>query len=116
MLTGSAASRADAAGLPRFLVPVVSLAGLVLFQAGLMLQPSQQAVVLALWLAMAVFGAAGAVGYVVMCQVPTRADRAGVDGREHAVARRCIPDPGGDRLDPRSLAAHSVGRLGPGRL
>ncbi|MBN9488375.1 MAG: MFS transporter [Alphaproteobacteria bacterium] len=69
MLTGSAASRAAAAGLPRFLIPIVSLAGLVLLQAGLMLQPSQPAVVLVLWLGMAVFGAAGAVGYIVICQM-----------------------------------------------
>jgi sugar phosphate permease len=69
MLSGSAASRALAAGLPRFLVPVVSLAGLVLLQAGLMLQPSRHAIVLVLWLGMAVFGAAGAVGYVVMAQM-----------------------------------------------
>lgn len=69
MLTGSAASRAHAAGLPRFLIPIVSLAGLVLLQVGLMLQPSQHAVVLLLWLGMAMFGAAGAVGYVVMSQM-----------------------------------------------
>jgi predicted MFS family arabinose efflux permease len=69
MIAGSAASRADAAGLPRFLVPIVSLAGLVVLQAGLMLQPSQPTVVIVLWLAMAVFGAAGAVGYVVTCQM-----------------------------------------------
>lgn len=69
MLTGSAASRASAVGLPRFLVPIVSLTGLVLLQVGLMLQPSQPTVVLVLWLGMAVFGAAGAVGYVVMCQM-----------------------------------------------
>jgi sugar phosphate permease len=69
MLTGSAASRANAAGLPTFLVPIVCLAGMVLLQAGLMLQPSQPSVVLVLWLAIAVFGAAGPVGYVVMCQM-----------------------------------------------
>jgi MFS family permease len=69
MLSGSAASRAHAAGLPRFLIPIVSLAGLVLLQVGLMLQPSQHAVVLGLWLGIAVFGAAGAVGYVVMAQM-----------------------------------------------
>lgn len=69
MLTGSAAGRANAVGFPPFLVPIVSLAGLVLLQVGLMLQPSQPSVVLALWLAMAVFGAAGPVGYVVMCQM-----------------------------------------------
>ena len=117
MLTGSAASRANAAGLPPFLVPIVSLAGMVLLQAGLMLQPSQPSVVLVLWLAIAVFGAAGTGG---LCRdvpdVSTRADRAGLDGREHADAWWCIPGPGGDRLDPRSLAAHRVGRLGSGRL
>jgi predicted MFS family arabinose efflux permease len=69
VLTGSAASRANAAGLPSFLVPIASLVGLVLLQAGLMLQPSQPSVVLVLWLAIAVFGAAGPVGYVVMCQM-----------------------------------------------
>jgi MFS family permease len=69
VLTGSAASRANAAGLPSFLVPIVCLAGLVLLQAGLMLQPSQPSVVLVLWLAIAVFGTAGPVGYVAMCQM-----------------------------------------------
>jgi MFS family permease len=69
VLTGSAASRANAAGLPSFLVPIVCLAGLVLLQAGLMLQPSQPSVVLVLWLAIALFGTAGPVGYVVMCQM-----------------------------------------------
>ena len=69
VLTGSAASRANAAGLPSFLVPIVCLAGLVLLQAGLMLQPSQPSVVLVLWLAIALFGTAGPVGYVVVCQM-----------------------------------------------
>jgi sugar phosphate permease len=69
MLAGSAASRANAAGLPRFIVPIVCLAGMVLLQVGLMLQPSRPSVVLVLWLAIAVFGAAGPVGYVVMCQM-----------------------------------------------
>jgi predicted MFS family arabinose efflux permease len=72
MLTGSAASRATAAGLPPFLVPIVSLAGLVLLQAGLILQPSQPLVVTGLWLAMAVFSAVGAVGYVAICQMYPR--------------------------------------------
>jgi MFS family permease len=69
VLTGSAASRANAAGLPSFLVPIVCLVGMVLLQAGLMLQPSQPSVVLVLWLAIAVFGTSGPVGYVVMCQM-----------------------------------------------
>ncbi|HEY2872430.1 MAG TPA: MFS transporter [Reyranella sp.] len=69
MLIGSTASRAHAAGLPRFLIPVVSLTGLVLLQVGLMLQPSHHATVLVLWLAMALFGAGGATGYIEVCQL-----------------------------------------------
>ncbi len=69
VLTGSAASRASTVGLPPFVVPVVCLAGLVLLQAGLMLQPGQPSVVLGLWLAIAVLGAAGPVGYVAVCQM-----------------------------------------------
>jgi predicted MFS family arabinose efflux permease len=69
VLIGSAASRASAAGLPPFLVPVVALAGLVVLQIGLMLQPSQPSVVLVLWLGIAVFGAAGPAGYIVLCQM-----------------------------------------------
>jgi predicted MFS family arabinose efflux permease len=68
MLAGTAASRASTAGLPPFLVPIVSLAGLVLLQVGLMLQPSQPTVVLVIWLAIALFGAAGPAGYIVLCQ------------------------------------------------
>lgn len=69
MLTGAAASRANAAGLPSFLVPIVCLVAMVLLQAGLMLQPSQPSVVFVLWLAIAVFGTAGPVGYIAMCQM-----------------------------------------------
>jgi MFS family permease len=69
LLSGSATSRASRAGLPRFLVPIVSLTGLVLLQIGLMLQPSHPSVVLVLWLAIALFGSAGAAGFVVMCQM-----------------------------------------------
>ena len=64
VLTGGAASRANAAGLPTFLVPIVCLVSMVLLQAGLMLQPSQPSVVLVLWLAIAVLGTAGPVGYI----------------------------------------------------
>ncbi len=69
VLTGSAASRASAVGLPPFVVPIVCLAGLVLLQVILILQPSHPAVVLALWLAIAVFGASGPAGYVAVCQM-----------------------------------------------
>lgn len=69
MVAGSAASRANAAGLPPFLVPIASLIGMVLLQAGLMLQPSQPAIVIGLWLAIAIFGAAGPVGYIALSQM-----------------------------------------------
>jgi MFS family permease len=69
LLTGSAASRANAAGSPPFLVPIVCLVCLVMLQAGLMLQPSQPSVVLVLWLAIAVFSTAGPIGYLAICQM-----------------------------------------------
>lgn len=69
LLTGSAASRASAVGLPPFVVPIVALVGLVLLQTGLMLQPSQPSVVVVIWLAIAVFGTAGPPGYVAVCQM-----------------------------------------------
>lgn len=69
VLAGGAASRANAAGLPSFLVPIVCLVGMVLLQAGLMLQPSQPSVVFVLWPAIAVLGTAGPVGYIAMCQM-----------------------------------------------
>jgi MFS family permease len=69
MLTGSAASRANRAGFPPFLVPIVCLVSLVLLQAGLMMQPSRPSIVVVLWLAIAVFSAAGPVGYVAVCQM-----------------------------------------------
>lgn len=69
MLTGAAASRATAAGLPSFFVPIVSLTGMVLLQAALILQPSQPVLVLVLWLAIAVAGASGPAGYIVLCQM-----------------------------------------------
>ncbi len=69
VLSGSVASRATASRLPSFLVPIASLGVTVLLQLGLMLQPSQPAVVLGLWLAIAVFGAAGPAGYIVLCQM-----------------------------------------------
>ena len=69
LLTGSAASRAQAVGLPSVLVPVVALVVVVVVQLGLMLQPRQPAIVLSLFLVMAIFSAAGSVGYVVVNQM-----------------------------------------------
>jgi predicted MFS family arabinose efflux permease len=69
VLTGSVASRAERAGLPPALVPIVALVGVVAVQAGLIAQPRQYEVVLALFLAMAILSAAGSVGYVVVNQM-----------------------------------------------
>src|SRR5262249_14515565 len=69
VLTGSAASRANTAGMPPFLVPIVSLAGMVVLQVCLMLQPRQPLVVLVLWLAIAVSSASGPPGYIALCQM-----------------------------------------------
>ena len=69
MVAGSMLARAPPAGGTRpacrpFSFRSCALSGMVLLQASLMLQPSQPSVVLVLWLAIAVFGAAGPVGYV----------------------------------------------------
>ena len=69
MITGSASSRASIAGLPPFIVPVVCLGAMVVLQIGMMFQPSHVAVVILLWGAAAVFGAAGPVAYVAMGQL-----------------------------------------------
>lgn len=69
MITGSASSRASIAGLPPFIVPVVCLGAMVVLQIGMMFQPSHAAVVILLWGAAAVFGAAGPVAYVAMGQL-----------------------------------------------
>ena len=42
---------------------------MVLLQAGLMLQPGKSWVVLVLWLAIAMLGTAGPVGYIAVCQM-----------------------------------------------
>ena len=69
VLTGSAASRAEKVGLPPVIVPIVALVVVVAVQVGLMMQPRSFAVVLALFLAMAIFSSAGSVGYVVVNQM-----------------------------------------------
>jgi len=69
VLTGSVASRAERRGLPAVLVPIAALVVVVAVQLGLMMQPRSFAVVLALFLVMAVFASAGSVGYVVVNQM-----------------------------------------------
>ena len=69
MLTGAIATRAERAGLPAVLVPIAALAGVVAVQVGLIAQPRQYEVVLALFLALAILSSAGSVGYVVVNQM-----------------------------------------------
>mgnify|MGYP006272853865 FL=1 len=69
MLTGTAASRANAARMSPFIVPIVALTAMVALQIGLMFQPTEPSVVLVLWLLIAMFGAAGPVAYVAMGQM-----------------------------------------------
>ena len=69
VVTGNLASRATAAGLPPFLVPVVGCAMTVLMQVGLMLQPTSGPAVMALWLVMAFFGASGPAAYIAVGQL-----------------------------------------------
>src|SRR5262249_19558261 len=54
--------------------------------------------------------------YRSLPDVSARADRAGLDRREHPDAWFCLPSPGDDPLDPRSLAAHRFERPGSGWL
>ena len=117
VLTGSAASRANAAGLPSFLVPIVCLVG---YGAAAGRPHAAAEPTLGRARALACdrgvrYGRTGGLCRDVP-DASTRADRAGLDCREHADAWWCVPGPGGDRLDPRSLAAHRVGWLGSGRL
>lgn len=69
VVTGNLASRATAAGLPPFLVPVAGVAVTVLMQVGLIFQPSSAPVVTALWLTMAFFGASGPAAYIAVGQM-----------------------------------------------
>jgi predicted MFS family arabinose efflux permease len=69
VLSGAVASRAERAGLPAVIVPIVALVGVVAVQLCLIAQPRAYPVVLALFLAMAILSAAGSVGYVVVNQM-----------------------------------------------
>ena len=69
VITGNASSRASVAGLPPFIVPVVCLGVMVFLQIGMMMQPTNAALVIGLWAAAAVFGSAGPVAYVAMGQL-----------------------------------------------
>jgi predicted MFS family arabinose efflux permease len=69
LLIGQAASRMQARGHSPFLIPVLGVAGLVAVQVGLLLQPSNPAVVMVLWLAFAFFGSSGVSGYIAVGQM-----------------------------------------------
>ena len=66
---GQWSSRMVAAGRSAFFVPVLCMAGVIAAQVGLVLQPTSVPVVVALWLAVAFFSAAGTTGYVAVGQL-----------------------------------------------
>ncbi|MBL8384063.1 MAG: MFS transporter [Burkholderiales bacterium] len=68
-VTGWAASKAQAAGWSRALVPGATTVGLIAAQAGLMLQPTTPAAVVSLWLLFAFCASAGPVGYIAVSQM-----------------------------------------------
>jgi predicted MFS family arabinose efflux permease len=68
-LIGQATSRAVAAGRTGFFVPLVCMGFVIAGQVGLALQPASGVAVLALWLVIAFFGAAGTAGYIAVGQL-----------------------------------------------
>jgi sugar phosphate permease len=66
---GHASSRAQARGSPAILVPSLCIAGLLIAELGLALQPSGVVAVTLLWTMFAFFSAAGPAGYVAVGQM-----------------------------------------------
>ena len=116
MLSGSTASRALAAGLP---LPrsdrVARRPGRAADRPDAAAEPARGRTGALAWHGGVRW--AGAVGYVVMAQMfpPEQTGRVST-AVNMLTPRRGVPDPGGDRLGPRSLAAHRVWRVGSGRL
>jgi len=69
LVLGQATSRAQARGRSPLLVPMLCMGALMLAQVGLMWHPAHPALVVALWLAFAFFGAAGPSGYIAVGQM-----------------------------------------------
>jgi MFS family permease len=69
LLIGQLSSRAQARGYPAILVPALCIAGLLIAEAGLILQPRNAAAVTVLWMLFAFFAAGGPSGYVAVGQM-----------------------------------------------
>jgi MFS family permease len=78
LVAGNLGSRARAAGLGPFVVPVAGTVGMVLIQVALMFQPSQFHLVAALWLALAFCGSTAPTGFVALGQMFPREQTARV--------------------------------------
>ena len=66
---GQISSRVQARGYPAILVPALCIAGLLIAEAGLILQPRDTATVTVLWMLFAFFCAGGPTGYVAVGQM-----------------------------------------------
>jgi sugar phosphate permease len=66
---GQMSSRAQAGGYPAILVPALCIAGLLIAEVGLFLQPQDSMTVTALWMLFAFFAAGGPSGYVAVGQM-----------------------------------------------
>ena len=69
LLIGQISSRVQARGYPAILVPALCIAGLLIAEVGLILQPRDAATVTVLWLLFAFFAAGGPTGYVAVGQM-----------------------------------------------
>ncbi len=69
LLIGALGSRAQARGFPAILVPALCIAGLLIAEIGLILQPSDIATVTLLWMLFAFFAAGGPTGYIAVSQM-----------------------------------------------
>ena len=66
---GHVGSRVQARGYPAILVPALCIAGLLIAEIGLMLQPRDTATVTVLWMLFAFFCAGGPTGYIAIGQM-----------------------------------------------
>jgi MFS family permease len=69
LLIGQMSSRAQARGYPAILVPALCIAGLLIAEVGLILQPKDSMTVTVLWMLFAFFAAGGPSGYVAVGQM-----------------------------------------------
>ena len=69
LLIGQMSSRVQARGYPAILVPALCIAGLLVAEVGLIMQPKDTATVTALWMVFAFFAAGSPSGYVAVGQM-----------------------------------------------